>query len=103
MISQEQLKELLSHDPVAGGFRWRVTRGGKRAGSIAGRVRPYGYIHIKIDGKNYYAHQLAWLYVHGEFVPEINHIDCDPSNNRIANLRPATHSQNLAKQPQAEE
>ena len=96
MLTQERLKELLSYDPDTEEFRWRVTRGGTaRAGSVAGYARPDGYIKIKIDGKFYLAHRLAWLYVHREFVPEIDHINGVLSDNRIANLRPATHSQNL--------
>lgn len=96
MITQDRLRELLSYDPETGVFTRIVGRPGPnaRAGDIAGCDNGQGYIRIYVDGKPYKAHRLAWLYKHGEFPQEIDHIDCDRSNNRIANLRPVTRGQN---------
>ena len=95
MLTQERLKELLSYDPATGVFRWRVSLSNRApSGSVAGCIRPDGYVQIMIDGKHYLAHRLAWLYVHGELAPQLDHADGNPSNNRISNLRPATQSQN---------
>lgn len=102
MISQKRLKELLHYDPESGVFVWKVTRsinGLANAGSIAGSVVESGYIHIMVDGKQYKAHRLAWLYVHGEFPPKhIDHANGNPSDNRLVNLRPASHSENACNQ-----
>lgn len=58
-----------------------------------------GYGHVKIDGKMYLTHRLVWLLVHGTWPEhEIDHIDRDPMNNRIENLRPTTPSENCHNQ-----
>jgi hypothetical protein len=82
-LTQKRLKETLKYYPSLGIFRWREPKQGRRKNKIAGYKNPNGYILIQIDGKTYYAHQLAFLYVHG-YLPEngIDHIDGDPSNNK---------------------
>lgn len=90
------LRTLLDYEPETGAFNWRVSRGTARAGDVAGNVRADGYIAIKIFGRLYSAHRLAWLWMTGAWPPfEIDHRDTDGTNNRWSNLRPATHLQNM--------
>jgi hypothetical protein len=94
ILSQAQLKELLHYDPITGVFTWKQCRGRQSAGSVAGALC-HGYIRIHLDGKNYAAHRLAWLWVHGCWPEnEIDHIDRNRANNSIQNLREATRGQN---------
>ena len=96
MLTIERLRELLDYDAKSGVFRWRVSSGRSSAGSIAGS-KVTRYVQIKIDGHRCYAHRLAWFYMYGAWPScQIDHIDCDPTNNRIANLRDATAVQNNA-------
>ena len=92
------LHKLLEYNPDTGVFTWMVERGGRtaRVGSPAGSTDKRGYKSIRINRRIYYAHRLAWLYVTGENPSlQIDHIDGNRSNNRAANLRQATHGQNM--------
>ena len=96
-MTQNELKEILRYDPDTGIFIWKLNVGkrlkaGQRAGSNDGR----GYIHIKINGKNYKAHRLAWLYMYGQWPKKhIDHINKVKHDNRIENLRCVTNQENL--------
>jgi hypothetical protein len=97
--TQEDLKRLFHYDPETGNFIRKVTKAGNaKAGMIAGAKSVRGGIIIRMFGnKDFRAHRLAWLYMTGEFPPdglEIDHINCNPEDNRWCNLRLATKSQN---------
>jgi len=95
-LTAEKLRELLSYDPDTGLFTWRKRTSNRvTAGSVAGHpCRRDGRLMIGIGGKVYLAHRLAWLHVHGTMPKEIDHVDGDPTNNRLNNLRECSHAQN---------
>lgn len=97
-LTQEYLRTLLNYDARTGVFTWRVERarsGRAPVGSSAGRTDYRGYRVIKIDGVQYFAHRLAWLYAHGQMPTEdIDHINRARGDNRLSNLRPAERKQN---------
>ena len=94
-ISAALVQDLFSYNPETGEFTRKARRQGARVGQVCGSPDSHGYLQIKINGRNYFAHRLAWLVVYGEWPKhQIDHIDRNPTNNRIANLREATNSQN---------
>lgn len=56
-------------------------------------------IIIYVDGIPYAAHRIAWVFIYGDVLTtdmQIDHINNDPFDNRIENLRIATHAQNCS-------
>lgn len=63
----------------------------------AGTTKQNGYREIQFNKKRYYTHRIIWEMFYGK-IPDkmvIDHIDGNPSNNRIDNLRCLEHAQNL--------
>ena len=97
VITAETLRELLRYEPETGNFTWRVRPANNmRAGDAAGCLsKRDGYRSIRLLGRYYLEHRLAWLYVNGEWpAEEIDHLNRVRSDNRIANLRLATKAEN---------
>lgn len=94
-LTHSRLLSLLRYDPIAGVFVWRRRISNVRAGTIAGSLKAKGYRGIRIDGVSYYEHRLAVFYMTGEWPEDdVDHRNLIRSDNRYANLRPATFSQN---------
>ena len=94
-VKLEELKTLLEYCPKTGIFTWRVrVSRAVDAGSAAGTIVGHGYISIGIRRRYYTAHRLAWLYTHGVWPRELDHINGIRTDNRITNLREVTRSEN---------
>ncbi len=78
---------------------WNKRWPGKEAGNICkggkGKRTDIRW-QVGVNGKNYFRSTLVWAIVAGESGVELDHIDRDPLNDRIENLRVATRSQNHA-------
>ena len=96
-LTAERIRELVKYNTLTGAFVRGAGGHGVKRGSIAGSPNGHGYLRISVDGRKYGAHQLAWLYVYGQW-PErdIDHVNRDRADNRIANLRLADRRQNNA-------
>jgi hypothetical protein len=91
-MTQDELKSIFVYEPATGMLRryyggrkpypWRrCGKGGK-------------YLACTVGAKSLYLHQGVFLYHHGYLPAQVDHIDRGTTNNRIANLRPATHAEN---------
>lgn len=104
----ERLKEVFSYADGQLIFKWRDVSdfphekyqriwNTKYAGKVAGTVDKDGRLAIRVDGVTYYAHRIIWKMQKTGPVPSIiDHADGDPLNNKVDNLRAATHSKNMA-------
>jgi hypothetical protein len=94
-LTAEYVRSLLKYYPETGEFEWKIKRPGKKKGIFKGCLAPTGYYQIGIDKKVYYAHRLAWLIATGSWPDKlIDHINRNPKDNRLENLRESTHSEN---------
>jgi len=101
-IAADQVRELLELDAGTGVLRWRKTGRGRRLDRIAGSPDRHGYLQTRIGGRIYFNHRLVWLYVHGSWPQNvIDHINGNPTDNRIENLRDVTRKTNQENQRKA--
>lgn len=94
-LTIERVRGLLDYNPETGKLFWKKTTRVTVAGAEAGNVRAAGYRVISIDYVTYYAHRLAWFYVHGVWPKhQVDHKNGERDDNRIANLDDVTPSRN---------
>ncbi len=100
---QSPLLDFLTYIPETGMFTWvKSPNYNVPAGAAAGWKNTAGYLCVRFRNKDYVLHRLAWLFVHGEWpVERIDHINGQPTDNRIANLRLASSALNAQNQRKA--
>ena len=92
----EEIKSRFNYNPETGVVTNKTTKVRKvAAGRIAGCMGDSGYLMVGINRRLYRVHRVAWALYYGEWPTNfIDHINGVRSDNRIANLRQATKSQN---------
>jgi hypothetical protein len=96
-LTAERARELFAYDPSTGILTNRVKRSSRgRVGVAVGSINGRGQLVATVNGRHSYVHRIIWLVVHGSWPEaEIDHVDGNPTNNRLANLRPASRGENM--------
>lgn len=93
-LTQARANGILHYNPDTGALTWKINVRRARTGAEAG-VLSQGYRRVGFEGRIYLAHRLIWLMVYGVSPRVIDHINRDPSDNRLTNLRAVTQRENL--------
>lgn len=95
-ISAEEVSSVLDYNRETGEFRWKIRASSrKRPGDLAGYYTAQGYLRINLLGRSVPAHRIAWLLCFGEWPSaEVDHINRDKTDNRLANLRAVSTLEN---------
>lgn len=106
-IDIEYVWQVLRYNPETGDLVWKERpltlfkeeRIGKSwnsrySGQVAGTLKK-GYLMVYLKGSQFAAHRIVWAMVKGEQPPAvIDHINGNPLDNRIENLRESTPQDN---------
>lgn len=98
---QAELRAAFDYDPATGWLTWRwrddapYATNCRDVGTRAGCLCPDGSRRVRIRQVLYAEHHVIWKWVTGGSVAEIDHRNGVPDDNRWANLREATHAQNM--------
>lgn len=76
------------------GRLWRKTKAGNYRPCALSKEKGR-YTRIWYKSRTYAYHHIVWLMFNDSLPEQIDHIDRNKKNNRIENLRPSTHQQNM--------
>jgi len=99
-LSIDYLREIFSCDADRGLLFWKAGAGRVLAGAVAGCMSKDGYVVVGHRGRQYRVHRIVWALHYGAWPEQdLDHINCNKSDNRIVNLRPCDDTRNQWNAP----
>lgn len=95
ITTQEELIDKLHYDPLTGIFRRKTAWGRFSIGERSGFINNQGYRKLSLNGKDYLASRVAFLYMNGTWPLEMDHKNRVRDDDRWENLREAGRSDNI--------
>lgn len=96
----ERVRELVTYDSESGELRWTYAGPPRVRGKAVKCGTESQYVYITVDGCDFAAHQIIWLWWYGEWPSlQIDHANGDKRDNRLLNLRLATRAQQVFNRP----
>jgi hypothetical protein len=94
----DHINKCLVYNPDTGVFTYKVSRGPRKQGDVAGSINPNGYRQIGVGPKGFHkihgAHRIAFLLMEGRWPYVIDHVNGIKDDNRWENIRECTTQQN---------
>ena len=97
MIDQELLNNWFRYEDGKLIRKVTITSRAKK-GNVVGTLSTSGYLACSVLGKRVLVHRMIFLMHHGYLPEVVDHIDGNPFNNHIENLRAATAYENMQNQ-----
>ena len=111
-ITQNLLLDLLNYDSKSGDLTWKTrdkryfatansskSWNTRYANKVAGYQEPSKRKIIRLLGSNYLVARIIWFMQRGNWpTNEIDHINGNPADNRLVNLRDVSHKENCKNQ-----
>lgn len=95
LLTSTDLSKVIEYNSESGKLFWKKCTKRIKLGDVAGCYEKNGYVKIRIFGRLYSGHRVAWALYYGEWPKgKLDHKDGNKHNNAINNLRRATNSQN---------
>lgn len=96
-ISYELAHKMFRYDPVEGILIRKITVSSRAlAGYKIRGTNVDGYVTVRFEDKLQYAHRIIWLMHYREWpTMDIDHLNGNPGDNRLENLRHVSRSDNL--------
>lgn len=102
MLTQDELKQIVTYEPLTGKFYWNYDSKFHKVGDEAGsehNENGYRRCRVFVKGRQYRAERLAFLWVTGSWpVNMVDHLNHDTLDNRFCNLADVTNQQNQFNQ-----